>query len=117
MVHELEINTKDNLIYAATYGRGLWVSPFGEACPATYFLTAGNDPSIPGFSNEQVYTASDSIVSTRHIVGGPGTDVLYQAREKIDLKPGFIAEEGNKLNVQIGDCGVKEIMKPKRIKK
>ncbi|MBI9037239.1 MAG: hypothetical protein JEY97_03830 [Bacteroidales bacterium] len=106
MVHELEINSKDNLIYAATYGRGLWVSTFGSDCPVSYHLTNQTDPSIPGFTGIQVYTAQDSIISTRHIVGGAGTDVYYQAGEFIDLRPGFVAEQGNKLNVQIGECGI-----------
>jgi len=105
MVHELEINSKDNLIYAGSYGRGLWVSPFGTDCPESYFLTWQSDPSVAGFSGIQEYTASDSITSTRHIVGGNGTDVYYQAGSHIDLKPGFEAEEGNVFEAAIAPCG------------
>lgn len=105
MIHELEINTNDNIIYAATYGRGLWTSALYCDCPQVYTLTQANDPSNPNYTGVQHYEASSSINSTRQIVGGFGTDVYYQAGVYVDLEPGFVAKEGNLFETVIGQCG------------
>ncbi|NQU35008.1 MAG: hypothetical protein HQ521_17415 [Bacteroidetes bacterium] len=105
IVNELEINTTDNLIYAATYGRGLWKSALYTVCPNYYSLTPENDPSNPNYTGVQHYEASGFILSTRSIVGGHGTDVVYEAGEYIDLKAGFVVKQGNKFEALTDGCG------------
>ena len=105
IVHELEINTVSNYIYAATFGRGLWRSSLYQDCVSSYNLTPDNDPSQVNYTGIQHYEASEYINSTRQVQGGFGTDVHYQAGSYIDLKPGFCVYEGNTFKSVIGDCG------------
>ena len=105
IIQELEINTQDDIIYAATYGRGLWKSTVYADCQNLFVLTPANDPSNPDYTGMQVYEASDHITSTRIITGGYGTDVSYQAANYIDLMPGFQANQGNLFKAAIGQCG------------
>jgi len=112
----LEINTNDNIIYAATYGRGLWKSALYTDCPSFFILTPGNDPSNPNYTGIQVYKASNSVTSTRTITGGFGTDVSYKAGIYIDLKPGFRAVQGNVFEAVIGPCGSVTNNEPEKIK-
>ncbi len=105
MVHELEINSVDNLIYAATYGRGLWRSNLFDNCTDSYVLTPDNDPGTTDISGIQHYETSFSIESTRQVVGGFGTNVHYQAGNFIDLTPGFKVIEGSAFRSVVGGCG------------
>jgi len=105
MVHELEINTNDNIIYASTYGRGLWKSTLFSNCPSDYTLLQSNNPSNPNYTGVQVYEASNTISSSRIITGGIGTDVYYQAGSFVDLKPGFVVNQGNLFETVIAGCG------------
>lgn len=105
MVHELEINSNNNIIYAATYGRGLWKSSLYQDCVSNYNLTSSNDPSNPNYTGIQHYEANTSIESSRTVQGGLGTDVHYQAGDHIDLNPGFRVLKGNIFKSVIGECG------------
>ncbi len=105
IITELEINTNDDLLYAGTYGRGIWKSPIYSNCPSNYNLTSGNDPSNPDYTGVQYYEASNNIVSTREIQGGLGTDVHYQAGVFVDLKPGFEVKGGNEFRTVSAGCG------------
>jgi photosystem II stability/assembly factor-like uncharacterized protein len=75
-----------NKIAAATFGRGLWTSDLYNDCPTIYILNAGNNPGSGGY---QRYTASDYITSSRVYMSGLGTDVKYNAANRIDLIDGF----------------------------
>jgi len=105
IIQELEINTQDDIIYAATYGRGLWKSTLFADCQNLFILTPSNDPGNPNYTGMQVYEASDHITSTRIITGGYGTDVLYKAQNYVVLTPGFVAKQGNLFRATIGTCG------------
>jgi photosystem II stability/assembly factor-like uncharacterized protein len=104
MVFDLEINLSNNVITAATYGRGYWRSELYSSCPIYNYLVQSNDPSNPNYTGFQHYEANDSLFSSRIITGGIGTDVLYQAGTLIRLGTGFHAKAGNKFNAVIAPC-------------
>ncbi len=104
IIQELEINTQDNIIYAATYGRGLWKSSLHTDCQSVFILSPGNDPSDPNYTGVQVYKASNYVSSSRIITGGYGTDVLYKAQNYVELTPGFTAKQGNLFRATIENC-------------
>jgi hypothetical protein len=103
-VMDLEINYGSNVITAATFGRGFWRSALYSDCPAGYVLTPANNPGNPNYTGFQHYEASDSIRSTRVITGGIGSDVTYQAGNKVRLVQGFHAKEGNVFKAVLGPC-------------
>ena len=105
IITELELNTNNNLLYAGTYGRGIWRSPIYSDCPTSYSLTPENDPNNPDYTGRQYYEASIGIISTREIKGGLGTDVHYQAGIYVDLKPGFEVTGGNMFRTVSALCG------------
>ena len=83
----------------------MWRSGLYSDCLTNYDLTQANDPSDPNYTGVQYYEASNSVTSTRQVVGGFGTDVRYQAGSYIELKPGFVTEEGNIFEAVLGPCG------------
>lgn len=103
-IFDLVINHSASLIRAGTYGRGLWTSDLWTACPSSYFLSQGNDPSNPNYTGFQLYQASSTVTSSRIITGGIGTDVTYQAGGSITLTTGFHAKAGNKFKAGLGAC-------------
>ena len=102
-VRDLEIH--NNNLYAGTFGRGMWKAPlYNPNCVFFHNLTPANDPSNPNSTGVQIYEASSHILSTREIVGGVGTDVLYKAGNYIRLDPGFEAKIHSQLTAKIEGC-------------
>ncbi|RLD22052.1 MAG: hypothetical protein DRI69_02345 [Bacteroidetes bacterium] len=95
---------EDGFIFAGTFGRGLWKSTLFSVCPLAYALTPTGDPSNPNSTGVQRYEATLSISSTRHIVGGIGTDVIYRAGNFVRLDPGFEVKTQNEFEAKIGGC-------------
>ncbi len=113
-VFDLEINYTSSRLTAGTYGRGLWRSELYTSCPGWYYLVPGNDPSNPNYTGFQFYESSDSIMSSRTITGGLGTDVTYKANNYIRLATGFHAREDNLFQAKLGPCGL-GVLAPDRI--
>ncbi len=103
-VSDLEINKTVSLIWAGTYGRGLWNSNLFTVCPTDYLLTTANDPSNPNYTGFQFYESSNSATSSRVITGGIGTDVTYKAGNYVLLTTGFNAKANNLFKATLGPC-------------
>lgn len=91
-------------LYVATYGRGVWRSYVYTTCPVAISLSPASDPSNPLSTGVQHYSASHSILSTRQIVGGIGTDVSYQAGTYVRLDPGFEVQSWSAFEAKIDGC-------------
>ena len=102
IVNDLHIYPGQELIRAATFGRGIWESSTRTDCAHLLTLTPQNDPSN-GSPGLQVEKADKTITSTR-VIGGSNGDVKYGARDLILLKNGFRANSGNKVIVKLEDC-------------
>jgi photosystem II stability/assembly factor-like uncharacterized protein len=101
-VEDLQI--EGGYLYAATHGRGVWRSSLYTSCPIATSLTPANDPSNPLSTGVQHYSASHSVLSTRQIVGGIGTDVIYQAGNYVRMDPGFEVKSWNAFEAKIDGC-------------
>lgn len=115
VVSEVEYIESQDIIRAATYGRGIWESDTYSSCPTSLLLTQANDPSNENYTGVQRYQAKNTIASTRRIVGGRGTDVRYRAGQYTELTTGFESKQFGLLQVEIGNCatsGVQYIFKP-----
>ena len=95
---------KDDYLYAATFGLGVWRTSNVGICPDSLLLNAANDPSPSHSTGTQLHTAKYSIVSDRVITGGFGSHVTYSAGNSIVLLPGFHAEYNNEFRAYIGGC-------------
>jgi len=88
-------NGTDQMIYASTFGRGVWYSPLINAC--------GSSLSLSGpVSGPQSY-ASGNITSTQSITVGAST-VIYQSAVLTTLSPGFISPNGTRFYAITGPC-------------
>ena len=116
-VMDIEINSTNELITAATFGRGLWTSPTYTVCPLNNVLTQANDPSNPNYTGYQYYEVSGAITSTRIVTGGFGTDVTYKAGSSVKLTTGFNAKKDNKFKAFLGPCQALDapLLKPVRL--
>jgi hypothetical protein len=100
----LDIKITSGHVYVGTFGRGMWRSEHYSSCPVSTTLTPANDPSSPISTGRQHYSASESILSTRIITGGPGSDVTYQAGNFVRFDPGFHAKANNQLLAKVEGC-------------
>ena len=98
-VYDLEINTAiaTDLIFAATFGRGVFVAETYTGCITSATLTG----SITGLEYSEVST---DISSTQFISGGSGTSIAYNAGSVITLNPGFEVKAGSKFEGYIQGC-------------
>ena len=100
-----DLKIENNHLYVGTFGRGIWKSPlYQEACSEFITLTPANDPSNPNSTGPQTYEAIATITSTRKVVGGVGTNVLYRAGSFVRLDEGFEAQEHSEFKAEIGGC-------------
>lgn len=106
-VRDIEINNTKGVIYAATYGRGIFESGLYGACVEKEFLTQSNDidNENPG---TQYVRADEFIEATRIINGSASNNVKYQAGQTLVFKPGFHAKQNAVFEAAIGDCTVSE---------
>lgn len=106
-VYDLKILSDgvNDKIFAATFGRGIWSSVIGNMdCALAYNLTEGNNSGDSNFDGVKVYVANQSIVSSRKIDGGIGTNVLYSAGDFIQLNPGFRAKHRSIFTAVLDGC-------------
>ncbi len=96
-VTDLEISTVDNMLYAATFGRGLWKSDLFNGCQHKLMTLSGTmtaDTYVGPFaytSGYNTYRAIDSIVSNMPLNGGLGQQILMISEGYIRLTEGFQA--------------------------
>lgn len=99
IITDLDINPGQGLLYATTYGRGLWSSSLAGTCPVDD--NTNNFASLPGNSLLQ---ASSSINSSQVFNSGYGQTLALQAGSFVQLNPGFEAMNGTVLTASIGSC-------------
>lgn len=109
-VTDLQVNYSGNIIYAATYGRGIWWSSLYSSCTDNLLLT----DIVKG---SQAFQASIGIQSLQTVQGSTGNDLRLKAGQIIRLNPGFSVLAGGRLHAGIGPCygllpKVKEANKP-----
>lgn len=97
-VDMLQHRNSDNLIAAATHGRGIYTSDYFEQLEACVPSLNINGVVSPG-----IYMAQNDIRSDGTIPNGRA--VVYQAGEEIILEPEFHAERGSAFVAAIQDCG------------
>ena len=102
-VFDLEIHEATGLLRAGTFGRGLWETSVYTPCPVSYLLNDGNY-SGSGSQGYRYFQTSDSLVSTRTIDGGAGTDVTYQAANYVHMKEGFEVVPGSEFHAYNAPC-------------
>ena len=102
-VMDLELNETDGILYAATFGRGIWKSGLHGLCQKSEFLTQGNDTD-DGDPGAQYIKSSKLIESSRVINGTSSNSVIYQAGGSQILKPGFHAKTNSFFKATLNDC-------------
>ena len=102
-VMDLELNETDGILYAATFGRGIWRSGLYGLCQKTEFLTQENDTD-DGDPGAQYIKTSEYIESDRIINGTSSNSVIYQAGQRQVFLPGFNAKQNSFFKAIINDC-------------
>ncbi|MEO0728376.1 MAG: 3-coathanger stack domain-containing protein, partial [Bacteroidota bacterium] len=97
-VDQLQHRTSDNLISAATHGRGIYTSDYFEQLENCVPSLTINGVVAPGIYMAEVDITSDATVT-------PGRGVVYQAGYEIVLEENFHAQPGSAFVAAIQDCG------------
>ncbi|HAS41146.1 MAG TPA: hypothetical protein DCS93_11740 [Microscillaceae bacterium] len=86
---------KNDVLYAATFGRGLWRAML-DGCPTR--ISFGADVQ----SGKQRFEAK-KITSKATIAGK--SDITYQATEEVKISPGFHLTPGSEFYIRLAACG------------
>jgi photosystem II stability/assembly factor-like uncharacterized protein len=99
IVTDLYLNRTFNVLYAATFGRGIWKTNAYAACDPLLLFTGAQ-------TGQRMYEAQHSIWSWAEIQGGKQANVFYKAGDSIKLLNGFIANEDiTEFKATLGPCG------------
>jgi hypothetical protein len=95
-VTELAVND-NGLIYASTFGRGIWLGNRRSAC--TSLLTiAGNK------TGSYYYEAANGVNATITTAGTNGDEIFAQAGDSVVMRPGFEIKAGSYFKAYIAPC-------------
>jgi hypothetical protein len=99
-VNDLMINRANGILYAATYGRGVWhTNVVNTPCSDAFYYVNGN------VTGERFYEAG-VIWSVANMDTMQGTKVTFKATDSIKLFNNFRASEGvEEFRAYIGPCG------------
>ncbi len=97
-VTDLFVNETNQVISAATLGRGIWRSDlYGNCAP---FLTLGSN-----VQGKYFYQTAGVLQSAQNMNGSYGNELRYRSPVQIKLTNGFRAYAGSYLHAIIGPCG------------
>ena len=96
-VSDLEL-TSTGLIYAATFGRGIWVAERYLPCVASLVIS-------DTLSGPHYYEASSYLEITSVARSGAGTEVFTSSNGQIVMKEGFAVTNGSFFQGAIEPCG------------
>ena len=99
-INDLMINRTNGLLYAATYGRGIWrTNVVNTPCSDAFYFITGN------VTGERFYEAG-AVWSTAVLDTMQGTRVNFKVTDSAKLLNGFIAGEGiEEFRAYTGPCG------------
>jgi photosystem II stability/assembly factor-like uncharacterized protein len=89
--------SENGLVYASTFGHGVWLATRYAACTPTINITG----TITG---KHYYEAGTTATSTAISSGGVGTEVFVKSNGTVQLNPGFQAVAGSFFKAWIGPC-------------
>jgi hypothetical protein len=85
-------------IWISTFGRGIWYTQ-------QYTPNCINDVPLTGDIQGVRFEEANNQVNSNQVIRSAGTDVRYNAGQKITLTNGFKAQEGVKFKAKIAPCG------------
>lgn len=95
-VTELVVND-NGLIYASTFGRGIWLSNRRTACASLLTISGSR-------TGAYYYEAGNGISATITATGTNGDEIFAQAGDTVILKPGFEIKAGSYFKGYIAPC-------------
>jgi hypothetical protein len=97
-VTEIIVDEVNEVVRAATFGRGIWLSDLYTGCNPSLFLSGTN-------FGTNFYQSSGIIETSQVSPGAYGNVLLLRAPQKITFENGFRAYQFSKLHAVIGNCG------------
>ncbi len=89
---------ENGLVYASTFGRGIWI--------ATRYSPCSPNISVSGIlDGPRYYEAGTSATVTATSQAGAGTDIFVKSNGYIDLLEGFEMKNGTFFKAFLGPCG------------
>ena len=101
-VNVVELEIRNSVLYAATFGRGLWKIDLNLPCPVAYSAANGNQ--LQGIQDTNADYETDDTIESTQIIEGVSTVVDYDAGTDVNLDLGFEVVEGT-FHAFIDGCG------------
>ena len=94
-----DLHIRGGILYASTFGRGIWKSETHGICPRSLSFT--------GYVNGIKFYEAQLIDAANILRGGTGTEFYLRAQTSVTLTVGFRADgsTGEKFRAWISDCG------------
>lgn len=96
IVSDLWVNN-NGLVYASTFGRGVWFASRYSACVSD-ITVAGN------LTGPNYFEAGSTATVTANSNAGSGTDIYVKSNGYVDLKEGFEIRTGTFFSAYLGPC-------------
>jgi hypothetical protein len=96
IVTDLWVN-ENGLVYASTFGHGVWIATRWAACEANISVSGILD-------SDRFYESSASTTLTATSQSGNNTTILAKSNGFVDLKDGFEMKNGTEFKAYIGPC-------------
>jgi photosystem II stability/assembly factor-like uncharacterized protein len=90
--------SENGLVYASTFGHGVWIAGRYTSCTPTINITGT-------LTGNHYYEAGTTATSTANSIGGVGTKVFVKSNGTVQINPGFQAVSGTFFKAWIGPCG------------
>jgi photosystem II stability/assembly factor-like uncharacterized protein len=99
VVNQLVLNQTAGIIYAATFGRGIYYTTVYSPCLTSQTINTT-------LSGEKVFEVSGSLTSNAVVGGGEQTKVFFKSNNEIRLTEGFMALDSiTEFKATLGPCG------------
>lgn len=93
---------ENGLVYASTFGHGVWIANRYSNCAATVNVTGTLD-------GQHYYEAGTTATVTAFSDGGTGTNIFVKSNGTVEMLPGFEIQAGTFYKAWIGPCSTSGI--------
>lgn len=112
-VNVTELEIRNSVLYAATYGRGLWKIDLNLPCPVAFSAANGN--ALNGVQDVNEDFETDGVIESTQQIDGISTNVDYDSASEVLLDPGFEVVQGT-FHAFIDGCGGSMLIEEEEVK-
>ncbi len=112
-VNVVELEIRNSVLYAATFGRGLWKIDLTLPCPVAFSDANGN--ALTGIQDQDADFETDGVIESTQLINGLSTSVDYDSGQDVLLDSGFEVSQAT-FHAFIDGCGGSMLIEEEEVK-